>query len=76
MAELKIQESLWDDFVAVAERQRVGPHELAAQVLRDYIQRVSDEELLARSEGAARRSGIRAADAEEIVRRHRRRMVA
>ena len=47
MAELKIQQSLWDDFVAVAERQQVQPDELAERVLRDYIQRAPDEELLA-----------------------------
>jgi hypothetical protein len=75
MAELKIQESLWDDFVAVAEREKTPPHELAERVLRDYIQRVSDEELLARSERASRRARFRISDAEEIVREHRRRQL-
>jgi hypothetical protein len=72
MAELTIQEGLWNDLVAVAQRQRTPPQELAERVLRDYIQRTSDEELLARSERAARRARIRMADAEEIVRQYRR----
>jgi hypothetical protein len=66
MAELTIRESLWADFVAVAERERVQPDELAERVLRDYIQRAADEELLAASERAARRARFRMADTEEI----------
>jgi hypothetical protein len=71
MAELTIQEALWNDFVAVAQREQTPPQELAERVLRDYIQRVSDEELLARSERAGRRASFRVASTEEIVRQHR-----
>jgi hypothetical protein len=73
MAELTIQEALWNAFVAVAQREQTPPQELAERVLRDYIQRASDEELLVRSERAARRAPFRIADTEEIVRRYRRR---
>jgi len=73
MADLRIRESLWDDFVAVAERKQARPDELAERVPRDSIQRAADEELLARSERAARRARFRMADSEEIVREHRRR---
>jgi hypothetical protein len=73
MAELSIQESLWDDFVALAERRQVQPDTLAEHVLRDYIQRAADEELLAGSERAARRARFRMADTEAIIRDHRRR---
>lgn len=73
MAELTIHESLWGDFVALAERQKVPPDALAERVLRDYIQRAADEELLAGSERAARRARFRLADTEQIIREHRRR---
>ena len=45
---------------------------LAERVLQEFVQRVSDEELLARSEQAARRARFRIGEAEEIVRQHRR----
>jgi hypothetical protein len=73
MAELTIHEALWHDFVAVAEQQKQAPQDLAQQVLRDYIQRASDEQLLARSAHAARRAKLRIGDAEEAVRQYRRR---
>jgi hypothetical protein len=73
MAELHIHDTLWRDFVAVAERQQTQPNELAEQVLRDFIQRMSDEELLAQSERAAHRSDVRMRDAEQVVRNYRRR---
>jgi hypothetical protein len=73
MAELTIQEALWNAFVAVAQREQTPPQELAERVLRDYIQRASDEELLVRSERAARRAPFRIGDTEEIVRQYRRR---
>lgn len=71
MAEVMIQENLWRDLVAVAQKQRQEPQTLAQKVLRDYVQRVSDEELLERSARSARRAKFRMADAEEIVRRYR-----
>lgn len=73
MVELQIQDALWHEFVSVAERERTVPQALAERVLREYIQRAADEELLARSERAARRTGFRIDDSEEIVRQHRRR---
>jgi hypothetical protein len=65
MVELEIQDALWDEFVAIAQRQRTHPQALAEQVLREFVQRVSDEELLACSEGAARRAGFPMEQAEE-----------
>lgn len=73
MAELHIRDTLWREFVAIAEAQQTQPTELAEQVLRDFIQRLSDEELLAQSERATRRAGVRMQDAEQVVRDYRRR---
>jgi hypothetical protein len=73
MVELEIQDALWHEFVAIARRHRTPPSELAERVLREYVQRVSDEALLARSEQAARRARFRIEDTEEVVRQHRRR---
>lgn len=73
MAELHIQDALWRDLVAVAEAQQTQPTDLAEQVLRDFIQRISDEELLAQSDRAAGRAGVQARDAEHVVRDYRQR---
>jgi hypothetical protein len=46
---------------------------LAERVLHEFIQRAADEELLARSERAARRAQFRMEDTEEVLRQYRRR---
>lgn len=71
METLAIERSLWAKFVAVASRKRKRPEVLAAQLLREYLQKVADEELLAKSEKAARRAKFRIHQAEEIVRQYR-----
>lgn len=73
MAEVTIHESVWHDFKALAARQRRKPSQLAQQVLREYVQRVSDEDLLASSARAGRRSKLCMADTERIVRAYRKR---
>jgi hypothetical protein len=73
MVGLEIHDALWNDFMAAAQRHGTPPQALAEQLLRDFIQRVSDEEVLARSEQAGRRARFRMAESEEIVRRYRRR---
>jgi hypothetical protein len=55
-----------------AEKQRQKPETLANQALEDFLQRMADEELLARSTRAARRSTLRAVDTEAAIRRYRR----
>jgi hypothetical protein len=72
MAQVTIPEKLWQDFTAVAQRQRRKADTLAHEVLRDYLQQTADEALLARSAHAARRSGVRVQEVEEIVRQYRR----
>ena len=72
MAEITIPEKLWRAFTTVAQQQRRKAESLAEEVLRDYLQRKADEALLACSERAARRSGVRLEDAETLVRRSRR----
>jgi len=73
MADVTIHESLWHDFKALAARQHRKPDQLVQQVLREYVQRVSDEDLLAASAHAARRSKFRMADTERVVRGYRKR---
>lgn len=72
MAQITIRERLWRDVMAVARRRRQQAEVLVENVLRAYVQRVADEELLSRSEQAARRARFRIGEAEELVRRHRR----
>jgi len=54
MPELKISQGVWNDFVAIAEKRKRKPEALAQDVLRDFIQHFTDEELLERSCAAAR----------------------
>lgn len=72
MAEVKIAETLWTDFVALAQRQRRRPEALAEKALRDYMDRLADEELIAETARAARRAKFRIQDTEEIIRQYRR----
>jgi hypothetical protein len=71
LAEIVIQETLWKNFVALARRRRQNAQALVEQVLRDYVQQVGDEELLARSARAARRAKFGVQETEEIVKRFR-----
>jgi hypothetical protein len=72
MPDLKIEKHLWEELVSVAGRRKQKPETLARQVLRDYIQQVSDEELLERSAAAARKAPFRMAETEEVIRQYRR----
>jgi hypothetical protein len=71
MPELKISKGIWDDFVAIAEKRKRKPEALAQDVLRDFIQHFTDEELLERSCAAARRTPFRIEETEGVVRHHR-----
>jgi len=72
MHAVKIRQSLWNDLQTAAEKQRQKPETLADQAVREFLQRMADEELLAGSARAARRSPLRAADTVEVIRRYRR----
>ena len=71
MPDLTIRKGLWADFVEVAEKQHKNPEKLVQQVLSDYIQRVSDEELLDRSLAAGRRASFRIESTEKVLREYR-----
>jgi hypothetical protein len=72
MPAVEIRQGVWNDLVVAAEKRRRKPETLANEALRDFLQRAADEELLARSARAARRSPLRAANAEEAISRYRR----
>ena len=72
MAEVKIRDGLWQDFIVVARKQQKTPEALAQRVLREYLQQVADEELLARSEKNARQSRFSIGQTEEVIRKYRR----
>lgn len=71
MQQIAVEPRLWSDIVTIADRKHQRPDAIIRQALREYLQRAADEELLIRSERAARRAPYRASQAEEIVRRHR-----
>jgi hypothetical protein len=71
LAAVVIHEKLWKDIVALARQRRQRAEALAEQVLRDYVQRVSDEELLARSARAARGAKFGMEETEEVVKKFR-----
>jgi hypothetical protein len=72
MPDLTIRQGLWDDLVVVAEKQHKRPQTLAQQVIQEYVQRMSDEELLERSATAARRAPFRMDETEGVIRDYRR----
>jgi hypothetical protein len=72
LAEVVIQEELWKELVALARRRRQKVESLAEQALRDYVQRAADEELLERSQRAAKATEFRISETEEILRKLRR----
>jgi hypothetical protein len=72
MASVIIREKLWKDFVAVARQKKRKAERLAEGVLRDYVQRVADEDLLLRSEQAARRAKFPVDQTEDVIRQTRR----
>jgi hypothetical protein len=72
MPAVTVRENIWKDLLAVAEKQRQKPESLANQALKDFLERVSDEELLKRSTTAARRSPLRISQTEEVIHRYRR----
>ena len=71
MPKIEIRQSLWDHLVAAAQRQKQKPEAVAQQALREYLERLSDEELLQQSAAAARRAPFRIEESEEIVRQRR-----
>jgi hypothetical protein len=49
MAELTIRKQLWERFKEAAKKQRQTPETVAERLLREFVQRVADDELLTRS---------------------------
>lgn len=72
MADLTIRERLWNDFTVVAKKRRKKPEALAQELIQDYIQRASDEELLEESAAIARRAPFHIDETEQIIRDYRR----
>lgn len=72
MPEVKIRQRVWKHLVAAAEKHRQTPERLANQALSEFLGRMADEELLAQSGIAARRSPLRVKETEEAIRRFRR----
>ena len=61
------------DFVALAQKKQKKPEALAETVLRDYLTRVADEDLLAQSERAARGTRFPIRETENLIKQYRRR---
>ena len=76
MAEVTIREKVWHDFVELAQQLRRKPQALAESVLRDYVQRVEDEKLLADSRRDALRANLEHEDIEELIRAFRKKKAA
>jgi hypothetical protein len=72
MPAVEIQQGLWKDLVIAAEKKRRKPESLANEALKDFLQRITDEELISRSARAARRAPLRMADTERAIREYRR----
>jgi hypothetical protein len=71
MPDLRIRQQLWNDLRAAAAKQGEQPESLATKALQEFLDRLADEDLIARSQHAACRSKLRIADTEQAIRRHR-----
>jgi hypothetical protein len=71
MADIKLRDQLWRDFVSVAKRKQKKPEALAERLLRDYLERVADEELLRSSVQTARRSPFSISQIEAVIKARR-----
>jgi hypothetical protein len=72
MPDLKVPQRVWDNLKAAADRRGKKPDALARQALSEFLDRLANEELLAESEKAARRTPFRLKDTEEVIRKYRR----
>lgn len=68
---IPLQQSLWESLVALAKKKRKKPSSLVQQAVRDFLQRVADEDLLAESDHQARKTGMNADNVESLIARHR-----
>jgi hypothetical protein len=71
MPALKIRQDLWNDLQAAAAKKGEPAESLVNKALQEFLNRVADEELIARSQGAARRAKLRIGDTELAIRRQR-----
>jgi hypothetical protein len=71
MAEVIIQEKTWQGLVRIARHRRKKPDKLADAVLREFLERQADEELLEESTRAARKAPFHISQTEEIIREYR-----
>ncbi len=69
MPELQLQMSarMWKDLMSAAERKSRKPQAMAKEALRDYLQRMEDEELLEASCTDASQSGFDFEKTEEAI---------
>lgn len=72
MAELKIEPSLWNGLKAAAARQGKQPEALARRALREFLERLADEELIKESRKAAAVAPFKIKDTEAVIRQFRR----
>jgi hypothetical protein len=73
MAEVRIRERIWENIKAAAAQQGERPEALANRALEEYLGRLADEELIARSSKAAKRTAFRATETEKVIGQYRRR---
>ena len=75
--QVKISSNLWSRFAEEAQRLKRDPGRLLAELLREYLERMENERLIAESARAARRSGLTEDDdIESLIREIRNKRVA
>ncbi|HEY7543632.1 MAG TPA: hypothetical protein VID27_02060 [Blastocatellia bacterium] len=66
-----INSPLWKEFKKAARRRRRDPVRLMTNYMRECMEIWEDEKLMKEMRRDARRSGLKEANAVEVVRRHR-----
>jgi hypothetical protein len=71
MPDVKIQPDLWNGLKTAAAKQGQRPEALANRALKEFLQRLADEDFIAQSQRVARRAPLRVRDTEQAIRDYR-----
>ena len=70
---MSVKQQTYEALLQAAEKQHKKPETLLQRALKNYLQQLSDEELVEESAQAARKAPFRIEDTEEVIRQFRKR---
>jgi len=73
MPDINIRQSVWNRIKSAAARQGRKPEALANRAIQEFLDRLTDEELISQSTKAARRAPLRLENTEKAIKAYRER---